>query len=82
MPLSRPLLYVLQPQGVKTGNSVRLKIVANISCYLALNSHCLESLFDSLSLSRYGESSGELSSVVILNPMTGNSLEKAISQDS
>jgi hypothetical protein len=39
-------------------------------------------LFDSLSLSRYGKSSGELSSVMILNPMTGNSLEKAISQDS
>jgi hypothetical protein len=38
-------------------------------------------LFDSLSVSRYGESSGELSSVMILNPMTGNSLEKAISQD-
>jgi hypothetical protein len=42
----------------------------------------VEALFDSLSLSRYGESSGELSSVMILNPMTGNSLEKAISQDS
>jgi hypothetical protein len=34
-------------------------------------------LFDSLSLSRYGESSGELSSVMILNPSTGNSLEKS-----
>jgi hypothetical protein len=42
----------------------------------------VEALFDSLSLSRYGESSGELSSVMILNPMTGNSLEKAISRDS
>jgi hypothetical protein len=39
-------------------------------------------LFDSLSLSRYGESSGELSSVMILNPITGNSLEKAVGQDS
>jgi hypothetical protein len=38
-------------------------------------------LFDSLSLSRYGESSGELSSVMILNPITGNSLEKAVGQD-
>ncbi len=35
-------------------------------------------LFDSLSISRYGESSGELSSVMILNPMTGNSLEKQV----
>jgi hypothetical protein len=42
----------------------------------------LKRLFDSLSVSRYGKSSGELSSVMILNPMTGNSLEKAISQDS
>ena len=40
----------------------------------------LNCLFDSLSLSRYGESSGELSSVMILNPMTGNSLEKAMSR--
>jgi hypothetical protein len=39
-------------------------------------------LFDRLSLSRHGKSSGELSSVMILNPMTGNSLEKANSQDS
>ena len=38
-------------------------------------------LFDSLSLSRYGESSGELSSVMILNPITGNNLEKAVGQD-
>ena len=37
-------------------------------------------LLDSLSLSRYGESSGELSSVMILSPMTGNSLGKAIGQ--
>jgi hypothetical protein len=42
----------------------------------------VEHLFDSLSLSRYGKSSGELSSVMILNPITGNSLEKAIGQDS
>jgi len=40
------------------------------------------SLFDSLSLSRYGKSSSELSSVMILNPKTGNSLEKTIGQDS
>jgi len=38
-------------------------------------------LFDSLSLSRYVESSGELSSMMILNPITGNSLEKAVGQD-
>jgi len=37
-------------------------------------------LFDSLSLSRHGKSSGELSSVMILNPMTGSSLEKAMSR--
>jgi hypothetical protein len=42
----------------------------------------MEHLLDSLSLSRYGESSGELSSVMILNPMAGNSLGKAIGQDS
>jgi len=42
----------------------------------------LNRLFDSLSISRYGESSGELSSVMILSPMIGNSLEKAIGQDS
>ena len=41
----------------------------------------MRSLFDSLSLSRYGESSGELSSMMILNPITGNSLEKAVGQD-
>jgi hypothetical protein len=37
-------------------------------------------LFDSLSLSRYGESSVELSSVMILNPITGNNLGKAVGQ--
>jgi hypothetical protein len=42
----------------------------------------IQHLLDSLSLSRYGESSGELSSVMILNPMAGNSLGKAIGQDS
>jgi hypothetical protein len=41
----------------------------------------MQCLFDSLSLSRYGESSGELSSVMILNPITGNNLEKAVGQD-
>jgi len=35
------------------------------------------SLLDSLSLSRHGESSDEHSSVMILDPMVGNSLEKA-----
>jgi hypothetical protein len=39
-------------------------------------------LFDSLSLSRYGKSSSELGSVMILNPISGNSLEKTIGQDS
>jgi hypothetical protein len=33
-------------------------------------------LLDSLSLSRHGKSSGELSSVMILNPKFGNSLVK------
>ena len=33
-------------------------------------------LLDSLSLSRHGESSGELGSVMILDPMVGNSLAK------
>jgi hypothetical protein len=35
-------------------------------------------LFDNLSLSRHGESSGELGSVMILDPMIGNSLQKAV----
>ena len=39
----------------------------------------LRLLFDSLFLSRHGESSVELSSVMILNPMVGNSPPKAVS---
>ena len=39
-------------------------------------SHCIR-LLDSLSLSRHGESSSEPGSVMILNPMFGNSLWKA-----
>jgi hypothetical protein len=39
-------------------------------------------LFDSLSISRYGKSSSELGSVMILNPITGDSLERAMSRDS
>jgi hypothetical protein len=35
-----------------------------------------------LSLSRYGESSVELSSVMILDPTTGDSLEKAVNRHS
>jgi hypothetical protein len=35
-------------------------------------------LFDNLSLSRHGESSGELGSVMILDPIIGNSLAKAV----
>ena len=38
----------------------------------------VERLFDSLSLSRYGESSGEPGSVMILNPNNGSSLEKQL----
>jgi len=37
-------------------------------------------LFDSLSISRYGESSSELSSVMIFNPTIGGSLESAVSR--
>ena len=50
------------------------------SCRLSLifgrNGARLRSLLDSLSLSRHGKSSGELSSVMILNPKFGNSLVK------
>src|ERR1035437_832985 len=54
-----------------------LKIVKNRGCYSVKNgSFCLR-LFDSLPLSRHGESSVELSSVMILDPMFGNSLAKA-----
>ena len=35
-------------------------------------------LLDSLSISRYGESSSELSSVMIIDPIIGNSLEKQL----
>jgi cold-inducible RNA-binding protein len=38
----------------------------------------VEALFDNLSLSRHGESSVELGSVMILDPMVGNSLAKAL----
>jgi hypothetical protein len=34
-------------------------------------------LFDSFLISRYGKSSGERRSMMILNPTIGNSLEKA-----
>jgi hypothetical protein len=34
-------------------------------------------LFDSLLLSRYGESSSEFDSMMILDPIVGDSLEKA-----
>jgi hypothetical protein len=33
-----------------------------------------------LSLSRYGESSGEFDSMMILNPVIGNDLKKALDQ--
>jgi hypothetical protein len=39
--------------------------------------HCARRLLDSLSLSRHGESSSELDSVMILDPMFGNSLWKS-----
>ena len=52
------------------------KIVADSCCRSAGTCHINASLLDSLSISRYGESSGELGSVMILNPTFGNSLEK------
>jgi len=45
-------------------------------CDFAGNGQTTLVLLDSLSLSRHGESSGELSSVMILNPGFGNSLWK------
>jgi hypothetical protein len=44
---------------------------------MAENQHHRPRLIDSLSLSGHGESSVELGSVMILDPMTGNSLQKA-----
>jgi hypothetical protein len=47
-------------------------------CYYAeLRRWCSRSL-DSLSVSRSGKSSGELSSVMIRNPKVGNSLEQRV----
>jgi hypothetical protein len=43
---------------------------------LRLNQRCFARLLDSLSLSGHGESSGELGSMMILDPMFGNSLWK------
>jgi hypothetical protein len=53
-----------------------LKIVENSCCYFGRISDDGRVLLDSLSLSRHGESSSELSSVMILNPAFGNSLWK------
>ena len=52
------------------------KIVENSCCYFGRIGEAGRVLLDSLSLSRHGESSGELSSVMILNPTFGNSLWK------
>ena len=52
------------------------KIVKDSCCYFGRISECERVLLDSLSLSRHGESSSELRSVMILDPMFGNSLWK------
>ncbi len=51
------------------------KIVENIACYSPQVTDYAPVRLDSLSVSRPGKSSGELSSVMIRNPMVGNSLE-------
>jgi hypothetical protein len=58
------------------------KIVTDLSCYSLGAADTGSRLFDRLLLSRYGESSSEPGSVMILNPMTGNSLEKEMSRHS
>ena len=64
----------LIPPFPGTSEWLVLQIVADISCFPQEMGDTW-GLFDSLSLSRYGKSSGELSSVMILDPITGNSLE-------
>src|SRR6058998_2551183 len=54
------------------------KIVESIACYSPQFSDCAVVRLDSLSVSRSGKSSGELSSVMIRNPMVGNSLEARV----
>ena len=54
----------------------RAKIVADCSGYLSGSRDTGLVLLDSLSLSRHGESSSELGSVMILDPAFGNSLWK------
>ena len=44
-------------------------------CYFTKDGRCYDSSLDSLSVSRSGKSSGELSSVMVRNPKVGNSLE-------
>jgi hypothetical protein len=68
-------------QKVRGGGGWRAVFPAKDFCRLLLPSllsrlNCL-GLLDSLSLSRHGESSSELVSVMILNPAFGNSLWKA-----
>jgi hypothetical protein len=71
---------VAQPHSDQEGAGWSLENKREYKLLSRAETGMVSCLFDSLSLSRYGESSGELSSVTILNPMTGNSLEKAISR--
>ena len=61
---------------------VRQKIIANSSCHPPGIERVSARLLDSLSLSRHGESSSEPGSVMILDPMFGNSLWKVRMSDS
>ena len=67
---------VTQPHIGQQGAGLSLENKREYKLLSLAETGILNCLFDSLSLSRYGESSGELSSVMILSPMTGNSLEK------
>ena len=58
------------PRGARPKDSCRYLLLSG------QNQRCCLCLLDSLSLSRHGESSSEPSSVMILDPAFGNSLEK------
>jgi hypothetical protein len=72
--LRKPIPALAVKFGNVTGSGRDSKRFSDYCCYAATIHHNCASLLDSLSLSRLGKSSGELSSVMILNPMFGNSL--------
>src|SRR5438105_2131149 len=74
-----PVSHLLELCGLCASYLPRpCKNVENIPCYSLQMSHCCSGSLDSLSVSRSGKSSGELSSVMILNPIVGNGLEARV----